>query len=112
MNIHWKFPAKDYVLLKVEKVSLLIVSLVIFFFVWAQLGNFVYSLLFTLIFVGIYLLISYFIQLFRLVEETYHFTPKHIEITRKTRFKMKKEKISLREVYHHKLDHFLLGGYL
>ena len=112
MNVHWKFPKKKFTILKIEKVALFFMSLFIFFIILAQLKNVFYALLFSIVYVGVYFLVSYFIQLVRLVEEEYHFTPTQLEITRKTRFRVKTERVPLKKVSHHKLDHFFLGGYI
>lgn len=112
MELRWKFPHREFLLLKIEKFSLLLVTLTVFLLIWLQFQNVVYGALFAFIFVALYLLISYVIQLVRAVEEEYHFTPTRIEINRKTRFGAKKEKVPLQKVFQHRLDPFFLGGYL
>lgn len=116
MVYYWQFPQKY--LVRVEWYSLLIVSLVIFIFSWLQNIIFdvwmsaLFALYVTLIFIGIYLLVCVIVQLVRQVEEHYHLHPQHLEIVRKSRFSQQQEKVQFKDVKHHKLDPFLLGGYI
>ncbi len=76
-----------------------------------QLGTFA-AVILTLIFLLLYVIVSYFVQRIRHVEENYQLTPTHLHITKKVRNKVEKEKVHLKEVKHHKLDRFFLGGYM
>lgn len=112
-ELSWKFPQKDFLLLKIEAVTVLILAVIIFLISFQQLkGSWGFSGLFTLFFFGLYFVVSYIIQRIRLAEEHYQLKPPHLQVTRKTRFKTKSEKIDLRKIRKHKLDHFFLGGYL
>ena len=111
MITKWTFPNQDQIMMKIEFFTLAGVSLLVFLFSFFQLSSIFYALLFTIIFVGLYLVIAYLTKLIRQVEEYYHLTPTHLEVTRKTRFKTKKEKVNLKKITHWKLDSFFLGGY-
>ena len=111
-KVEWTFPAKGRMFMKLEIWTVAIIALLVFFFATSQFQQFFYAILFTLLFPGLYLLIAYLIQRIRLVEETYHLNPNYLQITRSTRFKEKKTVVPLKSIKKHKLDHFLLGGYL
>ncbi len=70
------------------------------------------AILFTLIFILVYALVSYVIQNWHFAEKHYHLTKTHLHIVKKTKNKEKTTKIALKNITHHKLDRFFLGGYL
>jgi hypothetical protein len=111
MTTKWTFPSENQIMMKIETFTLAGISLLIFIFTFFQLNSMFSSLIFVVIFVGLYLIIAYFTKLIRQVEEHYHLTPTHLEVTRKSRFKTKKEKVHLKKIHHWKLDSFFLGGY-
>lgn len=108
----WKFPEQDFSLMRVELGSIFIVTFLIFVFTYFQLGSISSAFLFSSIFIGIYLVVSYLIQLIRQTKEVYALRQGYLEIVRKTRFSQRKEKVHLRRVKRHRLDRLLLGGYL
>ncbi len=112
MTLEWVFPQKKVQFLRIEIVSIAIIALIILVLTYLQFSNSSFALIFTLIFVGVYIVLSYITQLIRLVEEKYHLTTTHFEVTRKTRFKTKTEKVPLKDIKRHKLDHVFLGGYV
>lgn len=63
-------------------------------------------------FLGIYLVLSYLVQTIRKAKIKYHLTPQHLEIHKTTMSKIKKEKVPLSSVKHHKLTKTFLGGYV
>ena len=73
---------------------------------------FVAGLLFAIVFLGLYVVISRTIQTIRQVEEHYKISRTHLEVTRKTKKRTKKFKVALKDVVHHKLDKIFLGGYV
>ena len=112
-KISWNFPAKKFFFLKIETLFVAILALIVFFATFMQSEqNWFYAVVAIIIFLGIYVLLSYLIQKLRQVEEKYFLSSKHFEITRKTKTKIKKERIHLSEIKHHKLDKFFLGGYI
>ncbi len=112
MSLEWIFPAKKVQFLRIELAAVGIISLLIFVLTYLQFADFMFAFIFLLIFAGIYVVLSYLTQLIRLVEEKYSISPTHFTVTRKTRFKTKKENVPLKDIKRHKLDHFFLGGYL
>ena len=111
-KISWTFPDKRFVFLRIEGLSIALIGILIFLFSWINMGSFIQALIFTAVFLGLYLVLSYLTQLIRIVEEKYHLSPTHFEVTRRTRFKIKTEKVPLKKIKHHKLDVFFRGGYL
>lgn len=108
----WQFPERGFSLMRAELGSIFLVAFLVFVFTYFQLGNISSAFLFSSIFIGIYLIVSYIIQLIRQTKEVYALRQGYLEIVRKTRFSQQKEKVSLQRVKHHKLDRLLLGGYL
>lgn len=111
-GLDWRFPAKKVQFLRMEVATIGTISLVVFVMTYLQFANIALALLFTVIFIGIYAMLSYLTQLVRLVEENYSLTPSHFEVTRKTRFRTRKEKVPLQDIKRYKLDRFFLGGYM
>lgn len=109
----WKFPATRFRLLKIESFFMVILAVLVFLTAFFQFGqDWLLAILFTLIFVLVYALISYAIQNWHSAEKHYHLTKTHLHIIKKNRNKEKKEKIALKNIVRHKLDRFFLGGYL
>lgn len=112
-KLHWKFPAQKIFFMKLEVWFLFLLAIIIFIFTYLGSENqFFSALIFTLLFIGLYVLLSYLIQRIRLYEEHYHLTKTRLEINRKSRTKVKHEDINLKDVKHHKLDKFFHGGYI
>ncbi|MBU0470705.1 MAG: hypothetical protein KKA62_02100 [Nanoarchaeota archaeon] len=112
-KIHWKFPEKKFNLLKIEKVFLILLTVLVFVFSFLEVNRrWFLAVVYSLLFLGLYFLMSYLVQRIREVEEHYHLTPTHLHVERKKKGKVKKEKVALKDVEHHKLDKFFLGGYL
>lgn len=112
MVLQWKFPAQKVQFLRIELATVGLLGLLILILTYLQFADLLFAFMFTVIFLGIYAVLSYLSQLIRLVEHHYQVTATHFEVLRKTRFKTKKEKVPLKEIRHHKLDHLFLGGYL
>ncbi len=112
MTLEWVFPQKRVQFLRIEIVTVMVIALGVLILTYLQFSDFFFGLLFTVIFVGVYIVLSYVTQLIRLVEEKYHLTTTHFEVTRKTRFKTKTERVPLKDIQRHKLDHVFLGGYV
>ena len=70
------------------------------------------SVLAVVLFLGLYLLITYIIRKVRTVEEAYNLVTSHLEIVRKVNNDKKKLKVIKKEIIGHKLDKFFLGGYV
>ena len=111
-TLEWKFPQKPVQFLRIEVVTIALIALLVLALTFLQFSNPVFAFIFTLIFLGIYVVLSYVTQLIRLVEEHYHLTSTHFEVRRKTRFRTKTERVPLKDVHRHKLDQVFLGGYL
>jgi len=109
----WKFPAKKIFFLKIETFFIAILAILVFFFTFAQFDQrWFYAVIFTIVFLGLYSLISYVIQKIRKIEERYQLSATHLEVVRKKKDKTKKEKVPIKSIKHHKLDKFFLGGYI
>jgi hypothetical protein len=108
----WIFPSKEFFFMKIETLTIAVLAVLIFFASFSETESWVMGIVFTLVFLVLYSTISFFIQKARLVREKYQITDTHLHINRKTRRKEEKHKISLKDVTHHKLDKFFLGGYL
>ena len=99
--------------LKIETLFVAVLAIFVFFVTFFQFDRrWFQATLFTVVFLGIYTLISYLIQKFQAVEEKYIIGPKHLEVVRKQRNQTKKEKALLKDISYHKLDKFFLGGYV
>lgn len=109
----WKFPATRFRLLKIESFFMIILAALVFLTAFFQFGrDWLLAILFTLIFILVYALISYVIQNWHSAEKHYHLTKTHLHIIKKNKQWVKKEKIALKNIVRHKLDRFFLGGYL
>lgn len=112
-KISWKFPATRFRLLKIESFFMIILAALVFLTAFFQFGqDWLLAILFTLIFILVYALISYVIQNWHSAEKHYHLTKTHLHIIKKNKQWVKKEKIALKNILRHKLDRFFLGGYL
>jgi len=112
-TLSWKFPQKEFLILKIEVLFIAVLAILIFIVSFVQYDRrWLPPVLFTILFLAIYVLISSLAQKWRAVEEQYHLTGNHLEVVRKKRTATKKEKALLKDIAHHKLDKFFLGGYL
>ncbi len=109
-KITWKFPLSNFVFLRIETVLVVLLTVGIFLLTF-QKGLF-YAVISTLIFLGLYVLVSFLVQKVRKTEERYIITDADFQVTRKTRNKVKTEKVPLKEIKRHKLSKAFLGGYL
>ena len=111
-NLTWNFPVKKVFLLKIETILIAFLAVLVFFMTFLRYERWYLAVIFTVLFLGVYVLISALIQKSRQVKEKYTLSSTHLEITRATKNKIKKVKIPLNEIKHHKLDKFFLGGYV
>ena len=112
-KLHWQFPLKQFFFLRIELVFLAVIGILLFLISFFGSGNVFTALLSTLIFFGLYLIVSYLVQKFRHIEEHYHLSASHLHIVKKNKTKVIKEvQLPLREIKKHKLDKRFLGGYL
>jgi hypothetical protein len=112
-KLTWNFPAKDFLVMRIETLTVVIVALLVFMVILSQpYHGWISAILFTAAFIGFYYALSYLIQKVRKVEEEYHLTPTHLHVTRKSKSKISKTKILLKDIYLHKLNKFFMGGYL
>lgn len=111
-KLEWKFPQRNVLYMKLEIIVILILTVLVFAFTFVQVRGFLWAVLFAALFFGLYMLIAYAIQMVRKVEESYQFNPQSFQIVHKTRFKERTENVPLKDVKRHKLDRFLLGGYI
>lgn len=98
--------------MRIETVFVSILAVLVFIVSFYQFNNILLGILFAVIFLGLYVLFSCIIQKVRMVQESYEVTEKHLHVTRKKGSQTKKEKVSLKDVVHHRLDKLFLGGYL
>ena len=112
-KLTWNFPAKDFLFMRIETLTVVVIALLVFMVIFSQSSHsWISAALFTVAFVGFYYLLSYLIQTVRKVEEKYHLTPTHLQVTRKSKNKISKTKILIKDIYLHKLNKFFMGGYL
>ena len=113
-KFHWQFPLKQFFFLRIELVFLAVIGVLLFLISFFGSGNnFLAALLYTLVFLGLYLIVSYLVQKLRHVEEHYHLSSSHLHIVKKSNNKVIKEvQLPLKTVKKHKLDKCFLGGYL
>ena len=109
-KMSWRFPLKSFIFLKIETFFVAILAIVVFLLSF-QRGWF-YAVMTTIMFLGVYVVVSFIVQKIRKVEESYHLTDTHLQVTRKTRNTLRKDKVPLKEVKSHKLSKSFLGGYL
>jgi small-conductance mechanosensitive channel len=107
----WNFPDKEF--LRIEVMFIVLLALLVFITGYYQFANeWLAGVLLTLIFIFLYAVTAKVIGKVRVVQEEYEVTKTHLHITRKTKRNKVKSKIPLKQVHHHKLDTFFLGGYV
>ena len=112
-KLSWVFPVEDFKLMKIETFTLSVIAIITFltsFLMFDQSWG--KSTVVTILFVCFYILTSFAVHKVRAPEEHYHLTSTHLEVHRKTKRKVKKEKVPLTQIKRHKLNRFFLGGYL
>ncbi|MFH1275880.1 MAG: hypothetical protein ABIH82_02105 [Candidatus Woesearchaeota archaeon] len=109
----WKFPLPDSFIFRIEAAFVAVLALLIFigtlFYYNKQV---LFPILFTLMFLVLYVLSAHIIRIVRQAEEHYLAHSTHLEITKKTRNKSSKVKVPWNMINLHKFDKFFLGGYL
>lgn len=109
----WIFPAKPHYFMRLEAFTIGVLSLMVFILMLFNLDYAILpSVLAVVLFLGIYLLITYIVRKVRTVEEVYNLVTSHLEIVRKVNDNVKKLKVLKKEIVGHKLDKFFLGGYV
>ena len=109
----WKFPAKPHYFMRLEAFTIAVLALMVFVLMLFNLDYAILpSVLAVVLFLGLYLLITYIIRKVRTVEEAYNLVTSHLEIVRKVNNDKKKLKVIKKEIIGHKLDKFFLGGYV
>jgi hypothetical protein len=110
-TVSWKFP-KHY-FLRIEVFFVVLLAAIIFLVGFFQFGQqWTLAVALTGMFLGIYLVVSHGAKSIQKVEHHYEVTPTHFQVTTLERGKKTQEKLPLKHLHHHKLDHFFLGGYL
>lgn len=112
-KLTWKFPIKRFPVLRIELIFVVLLALAVLILAYFQFDReWFYAALFSLLFLGCYVLASILIQKWQAAEERYHLTSTYLHIISKRRGKVKKEKVALADIINHKLDKLFLGGYL
>ena len=111
-TVKWKFPTSEFYMMRLESLAVGIITILIFIVAIFNVDGIWPPILLTVLFTGIYVLVSALIQKIRQMQETYEVKDNHLHITRKTNFKTIKEKVPLKDIDLHKLDRLFLGGYL
>lgn len=110
-KLAWKFPSG--VIMRIEAAFVAVIALLVFigsFFYYEM--TFTYPLMFTVIFLVLYVLSSYIIKTVKQTEEHYLAQASHLEITKKNKHGINIVKVPWKHVTRHKLDKTFLGGYL
>ncbi len=111
-TLSWVFP-KNVIIMRMEAAFIALLAVIVFIFsyyTYDQRG--ILGILAALIFIVVYILVQQGINAIRKVEEQYTVTSTHFQAVRKTGNKIKTEKVPLKHIHYHKLDHWFLGGYL
>lgn len=112
-KISWIFPKPEMILMRIETVFISMLAALVFVISFFQADQEWFpATIVTVVFLAIYVIIALLIQEIRKVKQTYHISPTHLHLTKETRTKTKKDKISLKHIVHHKLDKTFLGGYV
>ncbi len=112
-KLSWKFPSKKFQFMRVEIAFIAVLAVLVFLFSFMQTDNrWFWAVISTLLFLGLYVLISTMVQKVRQAEEHYQLTKTHLHLTRKRKNKVQKIKVPLSDITHHKLDKTFLGGYV
>ncbi len=110
-KITWKFPARNVFYMRLEIFMVVVLTALIFYLSFGFTQGW-YTVLYALLFLVVYIIIANIMQLIRQVEDAYQITASEIKIHRKTRFSSKKVRVPLKDVTGHKLNRWVLGGYL
>ncbi len=110
-KFQWTYPEKDVLFMKIETFVISIISALIIFSSLIISKSFTFAIIMTFLFLCIYVVVAYFSKIIFMLEQKYNLTPSHLEITKKSRFRTKKEKVLIKKIHTHKLDRFFLGGY-
>lgn len=109
----WKFPLQKFLVLRIEGLFLLVLAVLMYLTLLYRFDKEVpVAVGFTVLFLALYALLSFALQRWRDVEEHYKVTKNYLEVVRKKKNMVKKEKAFLKDVAHHKLDRIFLGGYV
>jgi hypothetical protein len=112
-KLTWKFLLSQPIMLRIESAFVAILSVLIFVGTFTYYNyDILYPILFTSIYLLLYVFSSLIIKRIQKAEEHYIGHATHLEITSKGRNKTKKVKVPWKNVHKHKLDHFFFGGYL
>ena len=113
-SLKWEFPARELHIIRIEVFALIIFSVFIFWYMYHQFyQQFFGGALSVILFVSLYFVISSLIKRIHFIEEKYHLTDSHLQISRHRNGKLVTlEKIPLASILLHKFDHFFLGAYL
>lgn len=111
-KIEWFFPERRLWLMRLEIFSIILISLIVFVLTWLSYEDLLYSILLSFIFMGIYFIVSYLVQFIHKLEEKYSLKKNYLTIIRKSRFNEKKDRILIRKIIKHKVDHFFQGAYI
>ena len=110
--MEWNFPEEKKILMRIEVAIISVIAGFIFLYGFFNLQVWWHALLMSVLFVIIYIVVSLVTQEVQQLEEKYVVKGSNLEITRKTRRKTKKVKVSLKGLKKHKVDKRFLGAYI
>jgi len=112
--LRWEFPASELHILRIEMFALIAFGIFVFWYMYNQFERQLFGgIMSVILFVSLYFVISAIVKRIHNVEEKYHLTNTHLEITRHVNGKkVAVEKVSLSNVALHAFDHFFLGAYV
>ncbi|MBT4605047.1 hypothetical protein HOC01_05385 [archaeon] len=113
-SFYWKFPREDFQLLRIEIAVLVLLSGLVFLYMYLQpeLNGFI-AVVSVILFLAIYFVVSAILRKLRRVEELYELGRTHLDIQRYVNGKRsERHKIALKDVKFHKFDHTFHGAYV
>ncbi len=111
---YWKFPRREFQLLRVEMAVLIVLSGLVFLYMYLQpnLNTFA-AVVSVILFVSIYFVVSAVLHKLRKVEEMYELSASHLEIQRYVNGKKTDHhKVPVKKISGHNFDHFFHGAYV
>jgi len=90
-----------------------VLALLVFLYTFMNFeSRWIMGVLFALVFIALYTIVSHGIKYIRQEVHKYNLTPQHLHIHRKTKRKSLKDKVNVKHIIDHRLDKFFCGATL